>query len=101
MPFHYLDHDGWSLSLYGNYDRPISDFSYRCQPDLKKALVEHGLGELEFDFGYQFRTANHIILARRAEGRAITQARFDSNNGLGEGTTCQGDVVRVQISRRY
>jgi hypothetical protein len=101
VPFHYINNDGWELSLYGNYDKPIKDFVYRCQPDLKKALEEHSLGQLDFPFGYQFRTATHIMVARRAEGRGLYEPRFDRSKTLGENTTCTGNTVSVKISRSY
>ena len=101
IPFHYLDNDGWDLKLYGSYDKPIRDFSYRCQPDLKAALEERGEGPLDFNFGYQFRTATHIIVARRAEGRAVYTPRFDYTNSRGEGTTCTGNTISIKISRSF
>ncbi len=96
IPFHFLDQAPWELSLYGRYDRPIKDYEDRCQPDLKAALLERGEGELDFDYGYQYNRANHIVVARRAAGVPIAEPPYDAARAKGQNTLCDGAKVTVR-----
>ncbi len=96
LPFHYLDTPGWQLSLYGTYLAPIHAFADRCQPDLKDALQRRARGPLPFSYGYSYPGHNHVVVARRAAGRAVELPAFDRSKYRGDNTLCRGDRVRVQ-----
>jgi hypothetical protein len=99
LPFHRLEPSAWSLSLYGTYVAPIRPYADRCQPELKAALQQRAKGPLPFPYGYDYPGHNHLIVARRAAGRALDEPAFDGTKWRGENTLCVEGRVRVERSR--
>jgi hypothetical protein len=95
MPYHYLSEDSWNVSLYGDYAKPIPVYADFCQPDLEEALKKHSKGKLPFYFGYEYRSANQMIVARRKKGHPLIQPIYDETIARGERTRCEADQVVV------
>jgi hypothetical protein len=53
IPLRYFDTRAWKLGFHGRYERPISLFGNRMQPDLKKAMDARSTGILPFSYGYR------------------------------------------------
>src|SRR6267143_4073843 len=55
MPYHLLRDDGFRISLYGQYERPVKLFENRYQKDLDDAFVSAGNTDpVPFPFGYNW-----------------------------------------------
>ena len=58
IPFHFFNNDKWIVKLFGDYDKPIRDFSSSLfQADLKKAYSSKSLycGKIDFSLGYHWK----------------------------------------------
>jgi hypothetical protein len=66
MPFKFLTRDKWNITVYGVYDKPIKDFTYMGQRDLKtyydslKAI--NGVKPMPFDLGYHWGTKDNNLI---------------------------------------
>ncbi len=68
MPYRILRDDGFQISLYGQYERPVKLFENRYQKDLDDAFASAGNSEpVPFPFGYNWRKEGRsgVIVARR------------------------------------
>jgi hypothetical protein len=68
MPYHLLRADGFKISLYGQYERPVKLFENRYQKDLDDAFESAGNSDpVPFPFGYNWRKDGRsgVIVARR------------------------------------
>ena len=68
MPYHLLRDDGFRISLYGQYERPVKLFENRYQKDLDDAFTSTGNADpVPFPFGYNWRKEGRsgVIVARR------------------------------------
>jgi hypothetical protein len=68
MPYHLLRDDGFRISLYGQYERPVKLFENRYQKDLDDAFTSAGNADpVPFPFGYNWRKEGRsgVIVARR------------------------------------
>jgi hypothetical protein len=68
MPYHLLRDDGFRISLYGQYERPVKLFENRYQKDLDDAFTSAGNSDpVPFPFGYNWRKEGRsgVIVARR------------------------------------
>lgn len=71
LPYRSLVKAGFTVSLFGQYERPVKLFEERYQEDLAQAFEKSGDKEpLPFPFGYNWRKEGKsgLILARRASG---------------------------------
>lgn len=65
IPYQFLTHS-WKVKLFGQYDKPISDFTYGYQPDLERAYkVSPNVQSLPFPFGYHWQTGKSGLLVAR------------------------------------
>lgn len=66
IPYQFLAR-GWKVKLYGQYDKPIADFTYGYQPDLEHAYkVSPNVQLLPFPFGYRWQIGKSgLIVARK------------------------------------
>ncbi len=66
MPFRFLDRNKWDLTLYGVYDKPIKDFTYMGQKDLKayydSLKVANAVKTMPFDLGYHWGTKDNNLI---------------------------------------
>jgi len=70
MPYRLLRADGFTISLYGQYERPVKLFENRYQKDLDDAFVSAGNTDpVPFPFGYNWRKEGRsgVIVARRPD----------------------------------
>ena len=68
MPYRLLLADGFAISLYGQYERPVKLFENRYQKDLDDAFASAGNADpVPFPFGYNWRENGRsgVIVARR------------------------------------
>jgi hypothetical protein len=68
MPYRILRDDGFQISLYGQYERPVKLFENRYQKDLDDAFASAGNADpVPFPFGYNWRKEGRsgVIVARR------------------------------------
>jgi hypothetical protein len=68
MPYRLLRADGFQISLYGQYERPVKLFENRYQKDLDEAFASVGNSDpVPFPFGYNWRKEGRsgVIVARR------------------------------------
>jgi hypothetical protein len=68
MPYRLLRADGFTISLYGQYERPVKLFENRYQKDLDDAFTSAGNTDpVPFPFGYNWRKEGRsgVIVARR------------------------------------
>ncbi|HEX4583286.1 MAG TPA: hypothetical protein VH183_00540 [Burkholderiaceae bacterium] len=68
MPYRILRDDGFRISLYGQYERPVKLFENRYQKDLDDAFASAGNTDpVPFPFGYNWRKEGRsgVIVARR------------------------------------
>jgi hypothetical protein len=68
MPYRILRDDGFRISLYGQYERPVKLFENRYQKDLDDAFGSAGNSDpVPFPFGYNWRKEGRsgVIVARR------------------------------------
>ena len=57
--FQYIDKAKWTIQLYGNYVKPVSDFSGVDQADLHKAYADStNVKPLPFSLGYHWANKN-------------------------------------------
>jgi hypothetical protein len=70
VPYRLFDKARWTLTFYGKYSRPISDFKYGFQTDLDAVYKQPGVArELPFSFGYHWREGtSSVMLAVRKAG---------------------------------
>ena len=69
VPYKFFDKTKWTLTFYGKYSKPISDFNYGFQKDLDAAFKQPGAAkDLPFSFGYHWRegTSSVILGVRNA-----------------------------------
>ena len=69
VPFKFFDKTRWTLTFYGKYSAPISDFKYGFQKDLDAVYAQPGVArELPFSFGYHWRegTSSVMLAVRKA-----------------------------------
>jgi hypothetical protein len=72
IPYAVFKAKDWRILLYGQYAKPIKDFSGVDQPDLKKAFEENAeaIAKLPFHLGYHWRdNLDALILAEKKNGR--------------------------------
>jgi hypothetical protein len=64
IPYKFLKPQEWRVQLYGEYAKPIKDFSGVDQPDLKKAFDEGAdfIAKLPFHLGYHWRDNRDALL---------------------------------------
>jgi hypothetical protein len=68
MPYRILRDDGFRISLYGQYERPVKLFENRYQKDLDDAFASAGNTDpVPFPFGYNWRKEGRsgVIVAKR------------------------------------
>jgi len=67
VPYHYYKEGGWDMALYGQYSKPIKDFKFGYQKDMKEAFDAPGAAKpLPFKYGYHWRDGTcSVIVARR------------------------------------
>jgi hypothetical protein len=68
MPYRILRDDGFQISLFGQYERPVKLFENRYQKDLDDAFASAGnTTPVPFPFGYNWRKEGRsgVIVARR------------------------------------
>jgi hypothetical protein len=71
MPYRILRDDGFQISLFGQYERPVKLFENRYQKDLDEAFTSAGNSDpVPFPFGYNWRKEGRsgVIVARRPGG---------------------------------
>ena len=71
MPYRILRDDGFQISLFGQYERPVKLFENRYQKDLDEAFGSAGNTDpVPFPFGYNWRKEGRsgVIVARRPGG---------------------------------
>jgi len=70
VPYRFFDKAQWTLTFYGKYSAPISDFKYGFQKDLDAVYQQPGVArELPFSFGYHWREGtSSVMLAVRKTG---------------------------------
>ncbi len=97
IPYHYFSGKTWNIDLYGRYVNPIKLFSYRCQPDLKKATSKFSKGTVPFEYGYSSRAyGTTLILARRQATAQLGDPKRDGVREKGEDTFCQNGKTIVK-----
>lgn len=66
LPFKYFQEDGkWTIKLYGQYARPVSDFPYlSMQKPLEEAFQKDSsqVGKLPFHLGYHWGSKKDVII---------------------------------------
>ncbi|MGF1490405.1 MAG: hypothetical protein ACFBSE_25225 [Prochloraceae cyanobacterium] len=65
MPLTSFDRNQWDLTFYGNYTQPISLFSNRYQPQLRRIYQsDRSIKPLDFGIGYKFQVnQSNLMLA--------------------------------------
>ncbi|MEI6676098.1 MAG: hypothetical protein WCO57_13065 [Verrucomicrobiota bacterium] len=61
IPFRHFPH-GWSLRLFGTYDRPIELFSKYQQADLRQAYASRHNSQIDFGTGYHVSASEGNLL---------------------------------------
>lgn len=70
LPYHYFNSPQWKIQLYGEYTRPIGDFRWLEQADLKSAY-QSGAKPIDFRIGYGYgKMPSNLLLAVKPEGPA-------------------------------
>jgi len=64
IPYKFFKPGDWKVQLYGEYAKPIKDFSGVDQPDLKKAYEDpaSGVAKLPFHLGYHWKDNRDALL---------------------------------------
>jgi hypothetical protein len=63
VPYRFFDKARWTLTFYGKYSKPVSDFNYGFQKDLDAAFTQPGAArELPFSFGYHWREGTSSVM---------------------------------------
>jgi hypothetical protein len=66
FPFKYLtENNNWTIKLYGQYVRPVSDFPYlKMQQPLQEAFEKDSanIGKLPFHLGYHWGSKKDVII---------------------------------------
>ena len=66
VPFRFLTRDKWDITVYGTYDKPIKDFTYMGQRDLKNYYDSlkkiNGVKPMPFDLGYHWGTKDNNLI---------------------------------------
>jgi hypothetical protein len=63
VPYRFFKDISWDVQLYGKYDRPIKDFNYGYQLDLKKRFeTDKTIKPIDFTFGYHWWTDKSSIM---------------------------------------
>lgn len=67
IPYKYFNKKIWEINLYGQYTKPIKDFSRMEQHDLKAAYIDKNrIKKLPFHFGYHCRdNIDALMLIKR------------------------------------
>ena len=76
IPYKIFKAKDWRVLLYGEYDKPIKDFSGVDQPDLRKAYADgaEAVAKLPFHLGYHWKdNRDALILAERKTGIATDE----------------------------
>ena len=74
IPVRFLPTPGWSLTLFGRYQKPVKDFNYGYQPDLARAYESETVQPLTFSFGYHWAAGSStLMLATRTVQPADTK----------------------------
>ena len=60
IPYRYFKKQGWDIQLFGEYTKPISDFSGVEQKDLKEAYENPASHVKKLPFHYGYRWETHI-----------------------------------------
>ncbi|MCX7891401.1 MAG: hypothetical protein N2544_03395 [Burkholderiales bacterium] len=71
IPFGMLQASGWSVRLYGDYEKPIRDFGrFGYQRDLESAYRSgRAAGRLPFPFGYHWSNGKSTLMVASAGAR--------------------------------
>lgn len=70
VPYRFFDKSKWTLTFFGKYSKPISDFNYGFQKDLDAVYQQPGAAlELPFSFGYHWRegTSSVMLAVRKTQ----------------------------------
>jgi hypothetical protein len=69
VPYRFFKPAEWSVTLYGNYTKPIKDFKYGFQTDLDKAFRSgNNVKPLPFNIGYHWQDSySSLILAIKTD----------------------------------
>lgn len=68
IPLKHFTEKEWDRLPFGNYARPISIFSNRYQPDLKRLFASDKRRKLDFGIGYKWRPGDsNLLLAIKKE----------------------------------
>jgi hypothetical protein len=68
IPYRYFKKQGWNIQLFGEYAKPISDFSGVEQKDLKEAYENPAsqVKKLPFHYGYRWETnIDNLMIMKR------------------------------------
>jgi len=70
IPYKYLTKDKWAVTLYGVYDKPVSDFSGVFQADLLKAYQDsiNKPRKLPFSLGYHWGSNKQNLIKAELRG---------------------------------
>jgi hypothetical protein len=72
VPYRLFDHAKWTMTFYGKYSAPISDFKYGFQKDLDAVYKQPGVArDLPVSFGYHWRegTSSVMLAVRKTESQ--------------------------------
>jgi len=95
IPYRYFKSQGWDIQLFGEYAKPISDFSGVDQPDLKQAYENPASHVKKLPFHYGYRWETHIdnlsimkrpALATGASASTGSHSAMSSKLGRGRST---------------
>jgi len=68
IPLKFFSEKNWERLPFGNYARPISIFSNRYQPDMRKLFSTDKRKKLDFGIGYKWRPGDsNLLLAIKKE----------------------------------
>ncbi len=63
IPISFFKRGGWSITLYGQYRKPVKDFNYGFQKDLDAAYKVPGAAKpLPFSFGYHWGDGGSSVM---------------------------------------
>lgn len=62
IAYKYFDKKLWDIHLYGDYAKPIGEFTYISEPDLEKAYKTTKVEPLTYTLGYNWRTGHINML---------------------------------------
>jgi hypothetical protein len=63
VPYKFFDKSKWTLTFYGKYSKPISDFNYGFQKDLDAVFKQPGVArDLPVSFGYHWREGTSSVM---------------------------------------